>query len=91
LRLMPYRRHDSAMGMSSRTQSVRKSIFWSMGEVRLQGIGHLQGCPQFAGGVTYVSGLNCHPCLRTVPSKGPNNRLKLTAAMWESVRPRSSA
>src|SRR3954447_9104060 len=38
-----------------------------MGDVCLQGMGHLLGAHESHHAVTHVSGLNCYPCVRTVP------------------------
>lgn len=57
-----------------------------MGDVWLQGMGHLRGAPSLSEGVTHVFGLNCHPCVRTVPiplskdrERGRNTAAELNA------------
>ena len=60
-------------------QSVRKSIFWSMGEVSLQGMGHLQGALSLADERYLCLQTKLSPMCPDRTERRSNWRLKRTA------------
>ena len=58
-------------------------VFWSIGVVSFQGMGHLRRFPRFDGkSVTDVLGLNCYLCVWTVPMNAQHTNAADCLAAW---------